>query len=118
MIRKKMALFSHYPSIRILTQGTKAKNFKCGIFVQVKGFRLRLDEKNAFCFFGENESQMLGSSILFPVFGISSMWQTQNHMFQHKKIGTKLVFSSRRNWGCEKNDIENFEIFSFIDNFS
>ena len=36
-----MVLLSHHRTIKILTEGTKAKIFKWHILVQVEGFRLR-----------------------------------------------------------------------------
>ena len=88
-----MARFSHYRSFRILTQETKAKVFKYNTLLKVEGFRLSPMWKIwTLFFFEESEFQILANSILIPVSGISSMWNSQNDMCQQIQFQIKLVF--------------------------
>ena len=54
---------------------------------QMKELNLVFSEKN--------KLQILGISILVPVLGISSMWESQNDMFQQMLFQTKILFFGR-----------------------
>ena len=44
----------------------------------------------------KSKLQILGNSKLVPVLSISSMWESQNDVFQQMQFQTKIVFFGRR----------------------
>ena len=70
---------------RIMTPGTKPPTFRLGTILQVQSFLWNFKWKNwSMCFFEKKEMQCKGNSVLIALFGIPSIWGSQNDMFQLK----------------------------------
>ena len=109
----------HYRSSRNLTQGTKAKLLKRYTIVKEESFQLRPRWKNCTFFSEKSELQSLGISILNPVLGISSVWESQNNIFQQIQICPENVFLTTEKLGKwkESNTIKTskpFQLLSFV----
>ena len=62
-----------------------------------------------------SELQLQGISRLIPVSGISSIWQSQNDMFQQMRFWTRIVFSVRGETRIVKKELisKNLKIFNY-----
>ena len=107
-----MAIFSHYRSIRILTQGSKPKMeyFCTSRRISIETWKKELNG----VFSEKRELQLLGISI-FVLFGVSSMWEFPNDMFQQIYLRNKLVFlNPRETWIVKKTDPKKLKDKSLI----
>ena len=55
-------------------------------------------------FLEKSELQILGIPKLLPVLGISSMWESQNDIFQQIQFQNKIVFSGPGETGIVKKN--------------
>ena len=66
-------------------------------------------------FLEKSELQLPRTSILFPLFGVSSMWNFQNAMFRQNIFLKKFCFfRSRRELNSEKIDPEMEKKFNYL----
>ena len=101
---KVIALFRVLLTVRIQTKGSKPKIFPMGTFLQVRGLHWYLDEWMEPCISGGKWSSTSRNFNTTCAFGVSSMWEFLNDMFQqiHFSEQKLLFFWSRRDWDNEK----------------